>query len=217
MRQPLTQFDKMGCGGVLAGPGGRNRPAGHGFLYVNGTFSTIDVPGSSFTEANGINNAGHIVGRFFDSKGNSHGFLDVNGTFSTIDVPGASFTGANGINDAGQIIGGFLDSKGNPHQGFINVNGTFGTIDVPGAQIIVVNGINDAGHIVGHLLTAKPGTRFRRRTAPSAPLMFPAVTNFTQPVSTTPGTSLEIPLDTVSSTSGAPLAPLMFPAPALLS
>ena len=36
----------------------------HGFLYVGGTFSTIDVPGELVTPAFGINNAGQIVGYF---------------------------------------------------------------------------------------------------------------------------------------------------------
>jgi hypothetical protein len=37
----------------------------HGFLDVNGIFSTIDVPGAHDTIANGINNSGHIVGTFY--------------------------------------------------------------------------------------------------------------------------------------------------------
>jgi len=34
----------------------------HGFLDVNGAFTTIDVPGSHFTLLYGINNSGQIVG-----------------------------------------------------------------------------------------------------------------------------------------------------------
>ena len=37
----------------------------HGFLYMNGTFTTLDVPGSSDTEATGINNLGQIVGTYY--------------------------------------------------------------------------------------------------------------------------------------------------------
>jgi probable HAF family extracellular repeat protein len=35
----------------------------------------LDVPGSVQTDANGINDAGDIVGVYFDASGNEHGFL----------------------------------------------------------------------------------------------------------------------------------------------
>lgn len=48
----------------------------HGFLYSEGTFTQLDVPGSAaFTEAEGINNDGDIVGLFVDNRGIEHGFL----------------------------------------------------------------------------------------------------------------------------------------------
>jgi probable HAF family extracellular repeat protein len=120
---------------------------GHGFLDVNGTFSTIDVPGAQFTSPNDINNAGQIVGWFFDNGGPAHGFLYVGGTFSRIDVPGAFGTLPQGINNAGQIVGWFGDSKGT--HGFLDVGGTFSTIDVPGETHTFAQGINDVGQIVG--------------------------------------------------------------------
>ena len=42
-----------------------NTGAIHGFIYTNGVFSQIDVPGAAFTEAFDINNIGQIVGAFF--------------------------------------------------------------------------------------------------------------------------------------------------------
>jgi probable HAF family extracellular repeat protein len=75
------------------------------------------VPGARSTSAQGINDAGQIVGFFIDSTGN-HGFLDTGGSFTTIDVPGTSFTIANGINDAGQIVGTFESSFAVEH-GFL--------------------------------------------------------------------------------------------------
>lgn len=41
------------------------------------TFTTIDYPGSIFTEALGINNPGRIVGYFKNSSFGVHGFLAV--------------------------------------------------------------------------------------------------------------------------------------------
>jgi probable HAF family extracellular repeat protein len=82
-----------------------------------GTFTSIDVPGAAFTGANGINDAGLIVGGFEDHTGRDHGFLKSGSSFTSIDVPGADFTEASGINDAGLIVGDFRDSRG--HHGFV--------------------------------------------------------------------------------------------------
>jgi uncharacterized membrane protein len=93
--------------------GGTPQGTTHGFLNTGGVFTTIDPPGTSFTEARGINDARQIVGRFLDATG-AHGFLLTGGIFTTIDVPGASLLGtaAFGINDAGQIVGNFSDGTG---------------------------------------------------------------------------------------------------------
>jgi uncharacterized membrane protein len=51
-------------------------PAGnvHGFLLDQGSYTTLDVPGSIETEANGINASGQIVGWYRDAGG-PHRFL----------------------------------------------------------------------------------------------------------------------------------------------
>jgi probable HAF family extracellular repeat protein len=41
----------------------------------DGLYTTIDVPGAIYTEADGINNAGQIVGYYADLHGGEHGFL----------------------------------------------------------------------------------------------------------------------------------------------
>jgi probable HAF family extracellular repeat protein len=48
---------------------------GHGFLLDQGSYSTLDVPGSDWTEAHGINASGQIVGYYIDAADGSHGFL----------------------------------------------------------------------------------------------------------------------------------------------
>ena len=95
------------------------------------TFTQIDVPGAIFTLADGINDAGQIVGSFTDSTG-THGFLDTRGSFTQIDVPGASLTAALGINNAGRSSVRFSTASGGEH-GFLYTGGSFTQIDVPGA------------------------------------------------------------------------------------
>ena len=66
--------------------------------------TTIDVPGASFTSAQGINAAGDIVGNY-SSAGVFHGYLLSGGEFASIDFPGASSTFARQINPRGDIVG----------------------------------------------------------------------------------------------------------------
>ncbi len=59
----------------------------HGFVDINGTFTTVDEPlGAKGTEINGINNAGQIVGDYFDSNNVEHGFVaSLNGVSTAED------------------------------------------------------------------------------------------------------------------------------------
>src|SRR5438067_900286 len=115
--------------------------AGH-FLYANGVFTFISLPGN----ATGINDIGQLVGTFGGGAG-LHGFLDTNGLLTTIDFPGPNYgTYASGINNAGQIVGFFSDISG--EHGFLDTNGVFTSIDFPGT-FTQAYGINDAGQIVG--------------------------------------------------------------------
>jgi len=68
------------------------------------SFTTIDFPGAIDSGAMGINDAGNIVGAYFDSTG-EHGFLDAGGSFTSINVAGSTFTIADGIAAGGQIVG----------------------------------------------------------------------------------------------------------------
>ena len=129
----------------------------HGFLDTGGNFTQLDVPGLSglqqYTIANGINDAGQIVGSYSDSQHlfmgqSSQGFVYTGGNFTPLNVPGATNTAAYGINNLGQIVGTFSNSSLNSH-GFLDTGGNFSQIDVPGATDTVAYGINDAGQIVG--------------------------------------------------------------------
>ena len=113
-----------------------------------------DRQGNS-TVANGINDAGQIVGSYY-FDGASHGYLYSGGTFSTVDVPtvGGNYggTAATDINNVGQIVGTYADGYG--RHGFLYSGGSYTTLDDPqglGPYITytVASGINDAGQIVG--------------------------------------------------------------------
>jgi probable HAF family extracellular repeat protein len=127
-----------------------NAVAGSGAHATPYDFTTIDVPGSYYTTAYGINNAGTVVGSYNNASGApDHGFLYSGGNFATIDVPGAYATQVLGINNAGQIVGAFYVSSSGTGTGFIGTGGSYATIDVPGSYYTTVYGINDVGQAVG--------------------------------------------------------------------
>jgi probable HAF family extracellular repeat protein len=119
----------------------------HGFLFDQGSYTTLDMPGSTWTEVHGINDAGQIVGYYQDAADNGHGFLYDQGSYTTIDLPSQPRTSASGINVSGQIVGWYTDQSGG--HGFLFENGSYTTLDVPGSIQTLPYGINASGQIVG--------------------------------------------------------------------
>ena len=133
----------------------------HGFLLDKGVFTTIDFPGSSFTEAVGINGRGQIVGFYLDAERTIHGFLRDRGrgarrgegVFTTIELPGALATSADDINNRGQIVGTYSEvSNTRPldaPRAYLLDDGAFTLIDAFGADNTQIGRINDRGEFVG--------------------------------------------------------------------
>ena len=119
------------------------------------TYTTINVPGSTFTSAYGINNSGQIVGAYTDSTGAGHGFLDTDGTFTTLPfVP-------TGINNVGQMVGLsstglILDTNGVITDIALTALPNFGGFPYGGEKIVK---INDLGQIVGNYYDQYFGNR----------------------------------------------------------
>jgi uncharacterized membrane protein len=107
----------------------------HGFLRApDGTFTTIDVPGSNnLSSPSGINPAGTVTGGYSDSDPSFlHGFLRrSNRIFTTFDPPGSNYTHADAINPSGAISGSYRDA-GNLSHGFLRSrDGNIVTFDPP--------------------------------------------------------------------------------------
>jgi probable HAF family extracellular repeat protein len=118
-----------------------------GLAYAAFNFTTIDVPGSTLTEANG-NSTKQIVGDYDDVDGNKHGFiLDKKGIFRKVDVPNAPLTLLNEVNEEGQIVGTYFD--GTRLHGFFLNKGNITTLDPPGSIRSQGGGINEKGQVVG--------------------------------------------------------------------
>ena len=121
---------------------------------AGGALTLISMPGSIFSEAEGLNNDGVIVGGYDDAASVLHGYVRApNGVFTSIEVAGTDTTVLSGINDTGWIVGEY-DVGGVGHGFLRDPLGAVTTIDVPGASFTSAIGINAAGAIVGQFCDA---------------------------------------------------------------
>jgi probable HAF family extracellular repeat protein len=156
----------------------------HGFLYSNGTFTTLDVlsvgPG---TQAFGINDAGQIVGEYFGTNnggigwgGDVHGFLYSASTYTPINDPLASGgTFASSINDSNQVVGLY---SGSP-TGFLFSGSNYSSLTPYLSGYYQITGINDLGQIVGQTFVGGLPHGFVYSNGSYTPISDPLGTNGT--------------------------------------
>jgi hypothetical protein len=122
----------------------------HGFILQNNTFTVVDYPGATYTNLNGINDSGTIVGIYqTSSSSNYQGFELAGGTYAAIAYPGAAWTVPEGINDRGEITGDYAVNDG-LNQGFVFSNAKYITLNDPsGKSGTTLEGNNTKGEIVG--------------------------------------------------------------------
>jgi uncharacterized membrane protein len=111
------------------------------------SFTLLSVPGSSTTEAWGINNSGTVVGWFRTGSGPQIGFVEQGGVYTPLDPPGSTGSIAYGINNSGTIVGEAF--YGSVAEGFILSGGIYTLVSAPGDSNTIFQGINDEGVIVG--------------------------------------------------------------------
>jgi probable HAF family extracellular repeat protein len=138
----------------------------HGFRLSGGDFATIDLPQSTSTAANGINDSGQIAGVAGTGSG-AAAFLFDGSTYSKIEFPNANFTEIWGLNNVGDFVGQ-IDSAQAPYRGFRRNGSAFSVISIPETPLAWdARGVNDLGQIVGsftgsdgktHGYQATPGT-----------------------------------------------------------
>jgi len=124
-------------------------------------FTQVNIPGAVSTSANGINNAGVIVGSYEDSGNAYHGFIMDGSTLTTLDDPNGTNTNASDLNANGtvQVVGSYTNSAGKS-AGFLYSNGVYTDIPGPtGAVSSFASDINDNGVIVGGYTDSSNVTR----------------------------------------------------------
>lgn len=124
--------------------------ATHSYLLSGGTFTQFDVAGAVSTLAQGINNAGHFVGGFFNDMSPEEAFLNIDGNTTLFAITGATNTFASRINGMDEVVGQYTDSGSVIHGFLRDAAGTLTfPIDFPAPGATVLYGINDRGWIVG--------------------------------------------------------------------
>jgi hypothetical protein len=109
--------DIAGFGTDATGDSSNGQVVGY-LLRPGGQVTILSVPGSSMTQALGINDNDEVVGVYQAGSGSSamtHGFTwTPQRGFQTVDDPnGVGATTINGVNDRGQLVGFYTDAQGN--------------------------------------------------------------------------------------------------------
>jgi probable HAF family extracellular repeat protein len=144
------------------------------YLYADGSYTSIAPPGSTQSEAYGINNSGQIVGQYNPGNSQYSAFLYSGGTYTTLSVPGSNgcCTVAFGINDAGQIVGDY--SMDNSTYGFLYSNGVYTTLINPLTPYnSTFSGINNSDQIVGQYNSGSATSGFLLSNGTYTPLIVP--------------------------------------------
>ena len=112
-------------------------------------YISFQVPGSSGTFPQAINDFATVTGNYLDASG-QHGFVrDVWGKIETFDPPDSTYTAPTSINEEGTIAGFYTDAKQVQH-GFVRYWwGKIKTFDPPGSIQTDAASINASGTIVG--------------------------------------------------------------------
>ncbi len=131
----------------------------HAFLYSDGAKTDLGSLGGAYSNANGINNSGQVVGsaRLTTTPGFGHAFLSSGGRLTDLRLlqgtDGNSI--AFGINDLGQVVGWSDIANGGIHA-FLYSGGMVDLGTLGGSESIAA-GINNLDEVVGWADTANNG------------------------------------------------------------
>jgi probable HAF family extracellular repeat protein len=122
------------------------------FVYTNGTFTSIDIPGYTNAVATGVNNDGTVIGYALDYAHNiRRGFTWRNGVLSWLNpLDSFVYSDPESINDNGLIVG-----QGSPNAMLWDADGTAYLLDDLCNAAAMEDGvgyaysINDSNQIIG--------------------------------------------------------------------
>ena len=118
---------------------------------VTFTFTNVDFPNATYTEAFGINNSDEVVGTYGTAFQLQNGFQLIKGVYTTDNCVLTNETLMSDVNNKGEIVGSFAGNDNGNIEGFIwEGDGSCQTLaDPDGPATTNAWGVNDSGVIVG--------------------------------------------------------------------
>lgn len=127
------------------------------YRFFEGDLRYVADLGGGSSEARGMNEQGHVVGRALTASGQWMGFVSLPEQQKVVTLKplyGLPNSQANAINEAGWVVGSSYDTKSGKSYGFIYTPSK-GVVDLntwvdPGAKLEVLEGLslNDEGHVL---------------------------------------------------------------------
>ncbi len=121
----------------------------YAFVWENGAFDYIDIPGAVMSFASSMNASGQLVGVYETQVFGAAYLRNRDGSIITFQACNGTNTEPGQINNSGEITGSYADSK-NVYHGFIgNAYGACQSFDPPGSINTGPAAIDDNGDVAG--------------------------------------------------------------------
>jgi probable HAF family extracellular repeat protein len=134
------------CGFIVTGVGRRNTQ-----------IHTVQFPGMNTTWAEGINDAGTVVGTYDNAdEFGTRSFIFHDGAYTSLTPLEGWDVYASDVNNQGQITGTAYDGNTGITYGFLYEDGEYQFFALPESTYAWPTGINDHGHIVGNYWVDEP-------------------------------------------------------------
>lgn len=133
-----TEAVAINPSGVIVGRYFTTGRVSHGFMLVDGNYSSIDYPGAlngpfQGTDVEWINANGTVSGTYYAPDGTKKAFTMRKGVYTAIAAPGATETFGFGISDSGIVTGPECACGFTTASGYMYSQGVFTPINYPGA------------------------------------------------------------------------------------
>lgn len=133
-----TEAVAINPSGVIVGRYYTGTRVSHGFMLVDGVYTSIDYPGALTSDYKGtdvewINANGTVSGTYYAADGTQKAYTLRKGVYTTIAAPGATETFGFGISDSGIVTGPQCACSFETASGYMYSQGVFTPINYPGA------------------------------------------------------------------------------------
>jgi probable HAF family extracellular repeat protein len=114
------------------------------------TITPLDVPNSNGTYPHALNDAGAVVGYYFDADWQRRAFLYSGGAFTSLGTLGGWDSAAHDINEHLQVVGEAVDAAGQTRAFVWDAVGGMRDLGTLGGTNAVAYAVNESGQVAGY-------------------------------------------------------------------